>query len=161
MIYGVGCSKWRKPGFLMRLFCHKCLCEIFYLWMLGGYLMIQSKIILIPKSYLMQTTKNSQRLQESLKCLTEMMENLGNFSGPEVIKSRIQKSDQTERPGLHPDTDWSHGPPSRVDCLPPCPLGINKERCSLEPPQMWDPRMWEPQENSQENKLPRWRVKRN
>lgn len=89
----------------MRLFCHKCLCEIFYLWMLGGYLMIQNKIILIPKSYLMQTTKNSQRLQESLKCLTEMMENLGNFSGPEVIKSRIQKSDQTERPGLHPDTD--------------------------------------------------------
>ena len=161
MIYGVGCSKWRKPGFFMRLFCHKCLCEIFYLWMLGGYLMIQNKITLIPKSYLMQTTKNSQRLQESLKCLTEMMENLGNFSGPEVNKRRIQKSDQTERPGLHPDTDWSHGPPSRVDCPPSWPLGINKERCWLEPLQMWNPRMWEPQENSQENKFPRWRIKRN
>lgn len=27
------------------------------------------------------------------------MGNLGNFSWPEVIKSRIQKSDQAERPG--------------------------------------------------------------
>ena len=69
----------------------------------------------------MQTTKNSQRLQESLKCPTELMGNLGNVSGPKVIKSRIQKSDQTERPGLHPDTDWSHGPHSRVDRPHPAP----------------------------------------
>ena len=74
----------------------------------------------------MQTTKNSQKLQESLKCPKELMGKFGNFLGPEVNKRRIQRSDQTEKPVLLPDTGGSHGPHSCVD-QPPCPPW-NKER---------------------------------
>lgn len=52
----------------------------------------------------MQTTKNSQKLQESLKRPTELMGKFGNFLGPEVNKRRIQRSDQTEKPVFLPDT---------------------------------------------------------
>lgn len=108
----------------------------------------------------MQTTKNSQKLQESLKRPTELMGKFGNFLGPEVNKRRIQRSDQTEKPVFLPDTGWSHGL-TAVWTIHPARLEQRKKGADWRHPRCGIPKSENRKESSQENKLTGWRVRRN